>query len=73
MNDHNRLPLATMLFSLIVFYLIELMDSVCFIRIYLILIHVKNLYFRSNVLQPLNMSTTSGNGIFRLYEKPKNL
>ncbi|VVC45913.1 Hypothetical protein CINCED_3A009810 [Cinara cedri] len=48
MDNNNRLPLATMLLSLVVFYFIELKDS------------------------PLNMSTTSGNGIFRLFESPKN-
>ncbi|XP_050538299.1 uncharacterized protein LOC126903839 [Daktulosphaira vitifoliae] len=42
MEMNNKLPLGTMLLSLIVFYMIELRDS------------------------PLNMSTTSGNGIFRL-------
>jgi len=48
MNDDNRIPLATMIITLLIFYLIELRDS------------------------PLNMSTTSGNGIFRLFESPKN-
>lgn len=47
-NNDNRLPLSIMLFSLLIFYLIELRDS------------------------PLNMSTTSGNGIFRLFESPKS-
>ncbi|XP_060867717.1 uncharacterized protein LOC132942991 [Metopolophium dirhodum] len=48
MNNDNRLPLSIMLFSLLIFYFIELRDS------------------------PLNMSTTSGNGIFRLFETPKS-
>ncbi|CAH1707396.1 unnamed protein product [Aphis gossypii] len=48
MNNDNQLPLSIMLFSLLVFYLIELRDS------------------------PLNMSSTSGNGIFRLFESPKS-
>ncbi|XP_025415544.1 uncharacterized protein LOC112687184 [Sipha flava] len=48
MNNDNQLPLVIMLFSLLVFYLIELKDS------------------------PLNISATSGNGIFRLFESPKN-
>jgi len=49
LDNDNRLPLATMLFSLIIFYLLELRDS------------------------PLNMSTTSGNGIFRLFGTSTNV